>query len=198
MECKPRKSSCGTRNDLQELEANDIRRIRSSLDAGRSYELSVTDTVAAFDSFARQYLKQLAQRVPMTARRRNRFERILCRNLRPLADELRSAFDIDLFQGLQPPDVAVAVRMFHRRHVYEHNGGEADEKYIKDSGDTSMRPKQALHETRETASRIIELVVTMAQNFHNGFHQLFPPEEMPIQLHQDLRTRTSRARSERA
>jgi hypothetical protein len=40
-------------------------------------------------------------------------------------------------------EIAAATRFFQRRHVYEHNGGEVDEKYLGDSGDTSVRLKQA-------------------------------------------------------
>ncbi|OTP74276.1 hypothetical protein [Caballeronia sordidicola] len=40
-------------------------------------------------------------------------------------------------------------RWFHRRHVYEHNGGEVDERYLKESGDTTVWLKQHIHETQE-------------------------------------------------
>ena len=45
--------------------------------------------------------------------------------------------------------------MFHQiAHIYEHNGGEVDEKYIKNSGDTSVRIKQVIRETSQTVNRI--------------------------------------------
>ena len=66
--------------------------------------------------------------------------------------------------------------MFHRRHVYEHNGGEVDEKYIRDSGDTSVRLKQVIRENQASALRIAEIVRTMGRNIHKGFHEIFPPE----------------------
>ena len=74
--------------------------------------------------------------------------------------------------------------MFHRRHVYEHKAGEADEKYIADSGDKSVRPKQALRETQESAHRIVGLVLKMAANVHRVFHEILPPEEGPIKQYQ--------------
>src|SRR5690348_17991901 len=40
-------------------------------------------------------------------------------------------------------EISFVKRMFHRRHVYEHKGGEADAKYIQDSGDTEVRPKRS-------------------------------------------------------
>jgi hypothetical protein len=73
--------------------------------------------------------------------------------------------------------------MFRRRHVYEHNGGEADAKYIVDSGYTSVREKQMLRESRESAHRIAGLVQRMATNLHHGFHEIFPPRPGPIAQH---------------
>ena len=35
--------------------------------------------------------------------------------------------------GQGSPDVAFIRLMFQRRHVYEHNGGEVDQKYLDDS-----------------------------------------------------------------
>ena len=70
--------------------------------------------------------------------------------------------------------------MFHRRHVYEHNAGEADEKYIAESGDTSVRLKQSLRETQGTAHRIAGLVLKIAKNLHSGFHEIIPVDEGPI------------------
>src|ERR1700674_6040727 len=60
-------SDCGMRNDLQHLATNTIPSIRNRINAGGPYDACVKDTVAAFDSFARQYAKQLVQLIPMTS-----------------------------------------------------------------------------------------------------------------------------------
>lgn len=83
-------------------------------------------------------------------------------------------------------DIAFATRMFRRRHVYEHKGGKADQKYIDDSGDESVRPKQALRESAESAHRIIGIVQKMASNLHEGFHELAVTDEVPIERHKRL------------
>ncbi len=120
----------------------------------------------------------------MTPARRKRFENRRYHNLQLVATDIKEIFDIDILDGIKPDDVEFAKFMFHRRHVYEHKGGEADEKYIADSGDKSVRPKQVLHETIESAHRIVGLVSRMAENLHIGFHSIFPPEEKPIQRFQ--------------
>jgi hypothetical protein len=174
-------SSCGSHNGASELEA-DINQIRDRIKTTTEYEACAKDVVSAFDSFARQLAKQLASRIPMTSARRKDWERKLFHNLKPCADGLRDAFDIHALKSLSADEIGFASLMFHRRHVYEHNGGEVDNKYIQDTGDTSVRPKQVIRETIDTASRIADLVLRMGHNVANGFHQIFPPEEMPLAL----------------
>jgi hypothetical protein len=171
--------SCGTRNDLQELEKT-IQGIRDRANAGGPYEACVKEAVAAFDSLAGQYAKQLLTRVPLTPARKSRLDRAHFHNLATASDLFHAIFDIDILSGMNAYDVAFATLMFHRRHVYEHQGGEADEKYIADSGD-QVRLKQALRETQESAHRTASVVVKLAANLHKGFHEIFPPIEEPIQ-----------------
>ena len=176
-------SVCATRNDLQELETR-IQAIRHRANSGGPYEACVRDAVAAFDSSASQYAKQLLSRVPLTRMRRAKLERSLYHNVETAAEIFQSAFGVDILDGVSAEDRAFGTKMFHRRHVYEHRGGEADEKYIADSGD-NVRPKQALRETQESAHRTASFVLKLAGNIHRGFHEMFPPREEPIKRHED-------------
>jgi hypothetical protein len=176
---------CCTRNDLQELSDQTIQSLRDRINAGGQYEACVRDSIAAFDSFVSQYVKQLVKRIPLTPARRNRLENGRFHNLQVVATELKETFDIDILEGLAAEDIAFAKLMFHRRHVYEHGGGEADEKYLADSGDKTVKLKQTLRETVESAHQIAGIVVRMASNLHNGFHEIFPPEERPIEEHRE-------------
>lgn len=172
---------CGTRNDFQELEKV-MEAIRARINGGGKLESCVKDAVAAFDSFADQYRKQLLELVPLTPARRGRFERFHFHNLQTAASGLKEVFDIDIVAGIGADDLAFITLMFHRRHVYEHKGGEADEKYIADSGD-AVRLKQALRESPESAHRTVNLVLKLAKRLHLGFHEIFPPDEIPIERH---------------
>jgi hypothetical protein len=178
-------SSCNTRNDLQEFTAKVISHIRLRVNNGGPYEGCVKDAVAAFDSFVSQYVKQLAQRVPMTPGRKAYFEKTRFHDLVLTAEKLRTAFDLEILKGMDKQTVDFSMRMFFRRHVYEHNGGEADEKYIKDSGDQSVQIKQALSETRESAHKLIGFISKMAANLHHDFHQIFPPDSARIRAHKE-------------
>jgi hypothetical protein len=172
-------SCCGTHNGLQEL-TQDISRIRDRIKAGQHYEACAKETVAAFDGFARQFSKEFAQRIPMIPTRQKEWERKLFHQLKSCVEAIESEFGINLFKGVKQEDIDFAILMFHRRHVYEHNAGEADQKYIDDTGDVSVKVKQALHETQESAHRIANIVLKVARNFQDGFHLIFPPEEKAI------------------
>ena len=185
-------SCCGTRNDFQ-LFKEIIEAIRRRVSSGTDLPACVRDTVGAFDSLARSYARQIADRVPMTPRRKKEWNRFLFHSFEPTATRFRQVFDIDILRGIDEESRAFGALMFHRRHVYEHNGGEVDQKYIDESGDTSVRLKQMLRETRETAFRITEVVLKTAENLHSGFHEIFPPQETPIRMMQEgLKRRRAR------
>ena len=184
-------SICGTHNGLQELKL-EIEQIRDRINKGGPFETCVKDAVSAFDGYSRQVAKQLTKNIPMTPARRRQWERKLFHNLKTCSEDFESVFDIKPLKKVKQDEVDFAVLMFHRRHIYEHNSGEADEKYIKDSGDKSVRPKQVIHESSTTAYRITDIILKMTTNIHNDFHSIFPVEEVPISYHKDKARRTGK------
>ncbi len=173
-------SLCGTRNDLADFEVVTVPSIRERLKAGAVPQDCVRDAVASYDSFVAQYAKQFATLVPLTDARVNRLTRQRFHDLTDARTIFKNWFDIDLCAGMQNAECRDVELMFHRRHVYEHNGGEVDQKYLDDSGDTTVKLKQAIRESQETAHALLGSLIKMAKNLHKGFHVLFPPVEAPI------------------
>jgi len=109
---------------------------------------------------------------------------------------LKSTSTIE-FQQVTPPSSTHfhtpdrVIALFLRRHVYEHNGGEVDERYIMESGDKNVRPKQRIRETSESTSRAGNLIELMGRNFKTGFDEIFPPVEEPIR-HEEYRKKMMR------
>jgi len=141
-------SLCGTRNDLMVFEDETIVGIRDRLNGGGDTGLAVKDAVGAFDTVAGQYAKRLARMVPMTDSRRKRLEVQRYHDFEEVSKLFDNWFDIDLLNRIGDVEQAFVKLRFHRRHVFEHNGGEADQKYLDDSGDTTVKLKQAIKESR--------------------------------------------------
>lgn len=173
-------SSCGTRNDLADFEGETVSTIRNQLNNGTAPEDCLRSAISAFDSVVSQFAKELVRFVPMTNRRASRLQSQRFHNPEELRKVLRDWFDIDVAGGIKQAEWASTVRIFHRRHVYEHNGGEVDQKYLDDSGDASVRLKQHIRETREGVHELLGNLVKMARNLHSGFHELLPPLRGPI------------------
>lgn len=183
---------CGTRNDLAELQA-ELESLRGKVNTAGEYETSIAKAVGAFDTFAGELVKHLAEHIPMTQRRQNRLAGRF-HNLKAVADDMKSIFDVDILSGISPDDIAFATRMFFRRHVYEHKGGVVDQKYLDDSGDTSVRLGQSIREDQQGAHRLIGIISRVGQNFHDGFHEIFPPEEEPVRWERERKEAMAAAR----
>jgi hypothetical protein len=174
-------SSCGTRNDVEVVESL-VRATREKINASVEADLgtAVRDLVSAFDTMTQQLVDQLVRLVPLSRRRQNKLKERSYHNPASVAEDLEAAFDFDMLTGIDESTRRFVGLMFARRHVYEHNGGEVDEAYLKATGDSSVRLKQLLRETREDVHRLAGLIVRMARNLDRGFHELLPPEQAPI------------------
>ncbi|WP_146163008.1 hypothetical protein [Variovorax sp. WS11] len=178
-------SRCGTRSDLADFEGRSIVEIRERLKAGDAPDSAVRDAVAAFDSFIAQYGKQLAQLVPMTKQRKARLTGKAFHDLKEVRSTFSDWFDIDVCRGMPDAEINKTQVMLRRRHLYEHNGGEVDQRYLDESGDTTVKLKQVIHESAESAHALLGSLMKMAKNVHTGFHDLIPPLEGPIKAFAD-------------
>jgi hypothetical protein len=183
-------TGCGSRNDLHIFVEKKIPELRGRINSGGPYETCAKEAVAAFDSFIGQYVEQLVKRVAMTPGRKMRLEKVRFHDFQIVERDMRELFDINIAKDLTEDERAFAKLIFHRRHVYEHLGGEADQKYVNDSGE-NVRVGQALRESLQTAHRAIGVVHKMACNVHAGFHEIFPVDEKSIARFEKWKPRRS-------
>ena len=121
----------------------------------------------------------------MTSSRRDRLAQMGFHNIRGAASSLSSWFDIDIRARIAEAKWNDVVVRFCRRRVYEHQGGEADERYLRESGDTAVSLKQRIYESRAGIHSLLNSLVKMAKNLHRGFHELFPQDDEPIRSFQE-------------
>jgi hypothetical protein len=133
--------------------------------------------------------KELAKLVPMTNNRKSQLDGKPFHNLEKVGEILSNWFDIDIFAGVSAKERGLASRLFHRRHVYEHSAGVVDQKYIDNSGDTSVVSGQHIRETKEDLHILLNMLVKVARNTHNKFHEIFPPIPEPIRFYKENQER---------
>ena len=184
-------SSCGWRNSA-EFQRLALEKIRERLVNGELLPSdAVKQSVSEFDSATRDYVNQLISRVPMKESRRNQLERLLFHNLDKFEELLRDCFDINLLRGMSA-DYAFIKNMFFRRHVYEHDGGVATQRYVEESGDVDIEKGDLIRETAENAHNLIGCLNRMISTFESDFHEMFKPEEFCIEIEKDRRKRVGK------
>ena len=99
---------------------------------------------------------------------------------------MNTMFDVDLLRGMAG-DKAFLRLMMHRRHIFEHNGGVADERYVRESGDEAARVNVLVREIQENAHRLIGCLTRMVENFDTDFHEIFRPTDWPVDHHRPMR-----------
>ncbi len=181
-------ASCGWRNSA-ESQRLALREIREKLVGG---ELSPSDAikqaVSEFDSAARDFSDQMISLVPMKESRKNQLERLLFHNLDKFDELLVKCFDINLLKGMVA-DRDFVNRMFLRRHVFEHDGGVATQRYVEESGDKNIEKGDLIRETLDNANKFLGNLNRMISTFESDFHEIFKPEPFCIEIENERKKR---------
>jgi hypothetical protein len=170
--------------------------MRERLNGGQSGAAeTVRSAVSAYDACCRNIVTQLINRTPMKRGRRADIERLVFHDIEnPTITTLKSAFDVDLLRGIDAGDRNFLKMMMARRHVYEHNNGVADARYLAESGDVAWREGDLIRETQGNVHQLIGLLARMAQNVQEDFHEIFPLTEWPVNYHRDSQQRAGARR----
>lgn len=173
--------ACGTRNDRVFL-ISDLDNAKQRARDG-ALEGALRDTVSATDSFISMVVKQLVERVPLSAARkaywggnnrpRHKFEEAVRR--------FDADFGFKIAASLKPKELELAKIMFARRHLHEHGGGIVDQTYLDETGDP-LRLGQTLKEDSESVFGLIGAISKASAALMEGFHELFPPSESAIAM----------------
>ncbi len=176
--------SCGIRNNEQTLKET-FKTLREKLNNLRlDPEYTVRAAVSEFDACCRDLTSQIRKRIPMKPGRRAELERLIFHDVESdSVSMMRRMFDVHIIRGMSD-DLAFFKMMMHRRHIFEHNGGVADERYIRESGDTGAHAGVLIRENQANAHRLIGCLSRMIKNFNEDFHEIFPPTQWPIDYHQ--------------
>lgn len=185
-------AGCSYRNNASAYKAN-LGELREKINNGSiSPSDAVRTAVSKFDACCRDILSQVTKRVPMKSARVRDFERLkfhdICNNV---FKRLKPMVDIDLLRGVSASDELFLTMMLHRRHIYEHNDGVMDERYVRESGDAEAKEGVLLRETKENAHKLLGLLMRMVENMQADFHEIFPLTMWPVENAEEARRRQS-------
>jgi hypothetical protein len=159
--------------------------LREKLNGGQtSPPDAVKSAVSEFDACCRDMTVQITKRIAMKLSRKAELEKLVFQDVdSKLIASMKAMFDIDLFCGMNT-DMTFLRKMTHRRHVFEHNAGVADERYVRESGDADAREGVLIRENQANAHQLVACLNRAAENFDKDFHEIFLPTQWPIDYYQ--------------
>lgn len=145
-------------DSLDHLPAEDEAEVRALGGEPAMAERTLTGAVAAIQSFA----KDLHASSGKPVRVRNPWQ-----SPTRLAEQWKASFGANLFAGLTPDQVKTVRLGFARRHILEHNGGKADERYLAESGDTFALGRPVRYGAA-FVREFIEAIANLADELESG------------------------------
>ncbi|CAN7634006.1 hypothetical protein LJR030_001730 [Rhizobium sp. LjRoot30] len=122
----------------------------------------------------------------MKPARVKRLRRLVFHDIKsPAFNEVKAAFEVDLLKGIDGQTTDFLNMMLERRHVYEHNGGVADDRYVERSGDNLWRSGDLIRETDQNAHKLLSTLPILAQNLQDDFHEIFPLTAWPVHYYEE-------------
>jgi hypothetical protein len=85
---------------------------------------------------------------------------------------LKDLFGIEILNGFVGDDLIFLNKMFNRRHLVIHTGGRVDDKYLKNTNDTSVRLNQVIRVENNDIRRLIPLTTLAGKNLIEGFESM--------------------------
>lgn len=99
-------------------------------------------------------------------------------------DILIESHDIDIFENISEACIKNLKKLFEKRHIYVHNGGRADQKYISNSEDGAVRLNQtvpvSINEVEELLATLSTVAVTLIRQSHNLINKDRYSEKNPL------------------
>jgi len=186
-------AACGWRNNFQMLSAR-FDELRDKLNSGHlNSEDAVGKAVSQFDATCRDFATQLVKRIPMKPGRKDELARLVFHDIESETfSRLKTTFDINPLKGIQDKDIKFIKMMLERRHLFEHNSGVVDARYVERSGDPDAKLGLLLRESKENAHIMIGQLARMAANVDRDFHEIFTPTEWPIKNFDAAKERSRR------
>jgi hypothetical protein len=144
---------------------------------GEIWEDLTAKSITEFETLAKHLRRRLLT-FPMTRRRRQAVEELNFQSPLQADEALRKWFDIGVVawtgNAKVPPrtvrqsEFAFVTKMVQRRHILIHNGGVADEDYLRLSGDNQVRLDERIRVSSRDARHFVEVVSEMGLNLLDG------------------------------
>ncbi len=167
--------SCGTPNYLSSYEKA-LSELKAHLSASSVHSGDIPGELFAkafteYEALGNCVRTQLL-RIPATDRRKAEVRRINFQRISEAAEQLERFFAIRVNDNLSAEDIAFIHLMVNRRHLFIHNAGHVDEKYLEITNDTTVKLNETIKINLEQAIKVVDLLRTCGRNLMKDWQSI--------------------------
>lgn len=130
----------------------------------RLVENGLEDCISAFDGFGRE----LCQLHCGKAKDPEKARKMSFQSIAGARKNLKEQFGVEISHGLSSSELSIVVGCFQKRHLFEHKMGVVDDKYIRESGDTTATVGRRISVDPDEILQLIKLLKKMASEIVAG------------------------------
>jgi hypothetical protein len=163
---------CGKRNSggVFNRKLNDIDLGIAEADQNRRADL-LNNAVAVFEAMANDF-KKIMLAMPSHPNRKKQIEKVNFQDIISSSQQLTNWFAFELDAGVKNEDLTFVNLMFKRRHLFVHNAGRVDQKYLDETGDHTFELNEMVVVGADELKRLVPLVRMLGSNLINGIDNI--------------------------
>jgi hypothetical protein len=127
--------------------------------------------ISDFEAMAKDIRDELFK-IPATVDRKAELRSVSFQRIFEANESLSKWFGIDFMKGVSDEDKLFLNRCFQRRHILTHNSGVVDDKYIKNTNDTTVRINQKIRIEKDEAFHLIALMRAIGKKLFDGYSSI--------------------------
>lgn len=162
---------CGVHNSLQIFNKNlDLAQKMITLASNQEQAIAeqlivnaLEDCVSSFDGFGREICKTYISKVIAP----EKVETLSFQNIERARERVKELFSFDFSRKLNSNEWAFVIRCFHKRHLYAHKMGVADQSYIDSAGDPFASLGWKVQVQSDEVTHLIEILRKIANFISN-------------------------------
>ncbi len=168
--------TCGRRNSLQVF-VSDLAKLNDRVETVAAEEDVtvepdfVSRAFSDFEAMAKDLQGQLAI-LPLTPRRRKMVKGLSFQRLEEAAQSIEAWFGIDMWASVSSAEKAFILQWLARRHLFVHNGGRVDEKYLAQTNDTTVRLHQQIEVRSSDVREVMRVLRICAEIFFTEYESI--------------------------
>lgn len=132
---------------------------------------SLSEVVTSFEKFGKSMLMRIGG-VPISKKRRKKIGNLNFQDIGRANGTLKEIYDIDFFEDVSSEDQKYLSTMFNRRHLFVHNSGVVDQRYLDRTSDMSVKLNQKIRFLPSDMERILPIFQNATGSFATQVSEL--------------------------